>query len=84
MVTEALHSALDFVLAKNALLYKMASPMDYRLSQVADCICTLELTDIKFKRGELTETDVKVFGSNYAAFKKNHLRHIRKKVMGRR
>ena len=81
MVTAALHSALDFILSKEAVLYRMADAREYRLSQVADCICTLELTDIKFQRNELTETDAKVFGTNYSAFKKNHLGHIRKKEM---
>lgn len=81
MVTAALHSALDFILSKEAALYRMANAREYRLSQVADCICTLELTDIKFQRNELTETDAKVFGTNYAAFKKNHLKHIQKKEM---
>ena len=81
MVTAALHSAIDFVLSKQAVLYKMADAKDYRLSQVADCVCTIQLTDIKFQRGELTETDAKIFGTNYTAFKKNHLNHIRKKEM---
>lgn len=81
MVTSALHSAIDFVLSKEAVLYRMADARQYRLSQVADCICTLELTDIKFQHGELTETDAKMFGTNYSAFKKNHLSHFRKKQM---
>ncbi len=55
------------------------APFTCKFSQVADCICTIQLTDIKFQRGELTETDAKIFGTNYAAFKKNHLSHIRKK-----
>lgn len=81
MVTAALHSALDFILSKDAVLYRMASAREYRLSRVADCICTLKLTDIKFQRSELTETDAKVFGTNYPAFRKNHLKHIQKKEM---
>ena len=81
MVTAALHSALDFILSKEAVLCRMAAAREYRLSQIADCICTLELTDIKFQRNELTETDIKVFGTNYSAFRKNHLKHIQKKEM---
>lgn len=72
MVTAALHSALDFILSKDAVLYRMASAREYRLSQVADCICTLKPTDVKFQRSELTETDAKVFGTNHPAFRKNH------------
>lgn len=82
MVTEALHGALGFILSKQAILYRAANPKEYRLSQVADCICALELVDIKFQNNELTETDIKMFGTNYAAFKKNHLRHIRRKTLG--
>ncbi len=81
MITEALHGAIDFMFSKDAVLYRMASPKEYRLSQVADCVCMLELTDIKFRSGELTETDAKVFGTNYAVFKKNHMKFIRKKSL---
>lgn len=59
----------------------MASAREYRLSQVADCICTLKLTDIKFQMSELTEMDTKMFGANYPAFWKNRLEHIQKKEM---
>lgn len=82
MVTEAFHGALDFMLSKNALLYRTADSREYLLSQVADCVCTLELTDLKFKSGEITETDAKVFGTNYGAFKTNHLKHFKRKVLG--
>lgn len=81
MVTEALHGALDFILSKEAILYKSADPKEYLLSQIADCICTLELTNIKFQNGELTETDAKVFGTNYRSFKINHLKHFRRKML---
>lgn len=81
MITEALHHAIDFMLSRNAVLYRMASPREYRLSQVADCVCALELADLKFRAGAITETDIKVFGSNYAAFKRNHLKRIRKKSL---
>lgn len=82
MVIEALHGALDFMLSKEALLYRTADSREYLLSQVADCACTLELTDLKFKNGEITETDAKVFGTNYSAFKLNHLKHFRRKALG--
>lgn len=82
MVTEALHGALDYILSKEAVLYKTADSKEYLLSQVADCICTLELTDLKFRNGEITETDAKVFGTNYSSFKRNHLRSFRRKMIG--
>ena len=61
MVTSALHGAIDFVLSKDAVLYRMATAQDYRLFQAADYLCALELTDIKFHDKSLTETDIKVF-----------------------
>lgn len=82
MVTEALHGALDYILSKEAVLYKTADSKEYLLSQVADCICTLELTDLKFRNGEITETDAKVCGTNYPSFKRNHLRSFRRKMIG--
>ncbi len=81
MVTEALHGALDFILYKESVLYRAASSKEYRLSQVADCVCAIELVNLKFLNNELTETDTKMFGTNYSAFKKNHLRHIRRKLL---
>lgn len=43
-------------------MYRRASPLDYRLSQVADYICTLELAALKFDAGETTATDEAFFG----------------------
>lgn len=79
MVTQALHAAIDYVLSRNAVLYRDASASDYHLQQVADFICTLELTDIKFEQHEITGTDEKFFGLSRSAFKKLYLRHVRAK-----
>lgn len=81
MVTSALHGAIEYMLSRQAVMYRMASQRDYRLAQVADYLCTLKLTELKFESHELTSTDEKVFGSDYRAFKKNHLKQIRKKGM---
>lgn len=83
MVTEALHKALDYTISKQAILYRSATQTDYRLAQVADYICTVELTNIKYKAKELTSTDIKIFGEDYQAFKRNHLKHLRKKEIGK-
>lgn len=77
-VTEALHAAIEFMLSKNAVIYKDARPQDYALSQVADFLCTVELTAIKYENHDETNTDLKVFG-NVTEFKKGYLRHLRKK-----
>jgi hypothetical protein len=81
MVTSALHSAIDFILSKDAILYRMASAPEYRLFQVVDYLCTLELTDIKYREKHLTKTDIKIFGKDYQAFKRNHLKRIRYKLL---
>lgn len=78
IVTCAMHDAFEYALSRNALLYRDATPTDYRLAQAADLICAIELTAIKAMAGERTKTDEKFFGMS-ANFKKNWLRSIRKK-----
>lgn len=80
MITEALHGAIEFALSKQAILYKRASPSDYRLAQVADFLCTVELAAIKYGRHEETGTDTKIFGSS-RAFRRNYLRLLRRKSL---
>ena len=81
IVTEAIHDAIEYVLSKNAIIYKDASPRDYRLFQVADYICSLELVDIKFQCNAQSGSDEKFFGY-YSSFKKNWLKKLRKKRLG--
>lgn len=76
-VTEALHRSVEAALSKSALVFRKSSATQYRLSQVADFICTVELTAIKFAASEQTSTDGKVFGMR-GAFKKNYLRKVRR------
>ena len=78
MVTTALHGAIDFVLVKDAVLYRMVNARRYRLFQVVDYLCAIELTDLKFRDRCPTATDVKVFGGDYQAFKCNHLKKVRR------
>lgn len=78
MITEALHRAIEFALSKQAVLYRNASPLDYRLAQVADFLCTLELAAIKYGNHEETSSDKKIFGT-MRMFKRNYLRLIRRK-----
>lgn len=81
-VTAALHGAIYYALAKDAILYRRAQPADYRLAQVADLLCTLELTAVKFEQHEGTSTDEKVFGSP-GTFRKEYLRKVRDKAIPR-
>ena len=79
-VSEVLHEAIRYTLSKNAYLFKDAHPCDYCLSQVADFVCGIELTAVKYDASEATATDAIFFGGSNS-FKKNYLKKIRKKKM---
>lgn len=78
-ISHALHEALEYEISAQALLYRRASPPDYRLSQVADYICTLELVALKLGAGEATTTDEAFFGLSAPKFKRDYLNKIRRK-----
>lgn len=80
VVTEAVHQAIASCISREAIVYKDAIAGRYRLSQVADYVCGIELTRLKFERHMETKTDVTFFGA-YGNFKKNFLRKLRKKRM---
>lgn len=81
VVTKALHDAIEYAISANAVMYKdNALPINYRLAQAADLLCTLELTAIKYATGEQTKTDTRFFG-DYGPFKKNYLKKIRRKLI---
>lgn len=77
-IVEAVRKAMNYALAKDTVIYKNASPADYRLSQVADYICTMEFTALKFSDKTPTATDEKFFGA-WSQFKKGILKEIRAK-----
>lgn len=78
VVTRALHGAIEKAIFQRATVYRDASPRTYRLSQVADYICGIELTLLKFQNGTATKTDTEFFGS-ITPFKKNFVRKLKKK-----
>ena len=78
VVTQSLHAAVEYVLSRKSLLYRNASPSEYRLAQAADMLCTLELTAQKFRAREATRTDEKFFGSA-GAFRNNFMKIIKRK-----
>lgn len=81
-ITNALHAALEYELSKQVLLYKDdVTPTKYRLSQVADFLCTIELLALKFDNSEISGTDEKFFGLSAVTFKRNYLKKIRKKLL---
>lgn len=69
-------SALASVTIKNA------APADYRLSQVADLICSLKLIEVKLKNGKLTKSERFFFRSG-TEFRKKFLIPMRKKEFGK-
>lgn len=79
-IADALHKAIDYSLAKNAVICKPANPTDYRLAQAADYICTMEFTALKYATHKTTPTDEKFFGS-WAMFKKGILKEVRAKMI---
>lgn len=74
----ALHRAMDYALAKEAVRYKPATASDYRLSQAADYVCTMELAALRYRDGAATATDDKFFGT-WAQFKRGILKEVRAK-----
>lgn len=77
-VTKAIHKAVDYALAKDAVVYRLASFSDYRLSQIANYICTMKLTALKYADKVSTATDEKFFGS-WSQFRKGILKEVRAK-----
>lgn len=79
-IAESLHRAIEYALSKDAVVYRSAQPSEYRLSQAADYICTMELTAIKYAEHAATATDEKFFGK-WSDFKKGILKETRKKLV---
>lgn len=55
-------------------------PVDYKLFQIADLICTMELLAQKAECNSFTRSEIDFFGS-IRDFKKNYLKHIKKKIL---
>ena len=79
-VTQALHDALEYALAREAVVFRSATPSEYRLSQAADYACAVELTALKYQAHEETATDRRFFGS-WGTFRRNVLKTVRKKAL---
>ena len=75
-----LNRILNTVLATQLTDYDVRKvlPSDYRLFQVADLICTLELLKIKAESGQLSKSEERMFHSK-RELKKDFLKGIRKK-----
>ena len=78
MVTDTLHAAFEYALGKQAIVYRDCDPVHFRLQQIADFICEIELAAIKYEANEVGGTERIFFGTN-RDFKKNYLKKLRKK-----
>lgn len=79
-VTAALHAAIEYVLSKDVPLYRDSDYREYRLAQVADYLCEIELAAVKYENHDETNTDIKFFGG-IGSFKKNWLKQARRKLI---
>ncbi|WP_283171488.1 DUF3800 domain-containing protein [Curtanaerobium respiraculi] len=79
-LNRVLHSAIEYAISKEAYIYRDARPQDYRLAQVADFVCGIELTELKYAAKEATATDETFFGGS-TSFKKNFLKQVRKHLL---
>lgn len=62
--------------------FRKVQPSDYKLFQVADLICTLELTKDKADRNEFSKSEKEFFGST-RDFKKNIYKQIERKKLNK-
>lgn len=78
IVKRAIHSAIEGTISKEAIVYRDISPALYCLSQVADYVCGIELTAIRYQTHAAGNTEERFFGE-WINFKKNYLKKIRRK-----
>ena len=76
-----LNRILNTVLATqlNNYDFRKVLPSEYRLFQVADLICTLELLRVKSERGKLSNSEERIFHSK-RELKRDFLKGIEKKL----
>ena len=60
--------------------FRKVIPSDYRLFQVADLICTLQLLELKYENHTLSKSE-KIFFENERTLKKNYLKPMKQKMM---
>ena len=80
IVKQALDQSVGSVLSKGVVERRKTSMTDYRLEQVADYLCTIELAAIKYSEKEDGGTYNKFFGG-IGTFKKNWLKQARRKMI---
>lgn len=78
IVIQALDRSVGKVLSKGVVRRRETSMTDYRLEQVADYLCTIELALVKYEAKENGETYNKFFGG-IGSFKRNWFKQARSK-----
>jgi hypothetical protein len=75
-LTRILTSTLTVLLSN--VTFRRVKPSDYKLFQLADMFCSLELTALKFETNTVSRSEVSFFHSK-RDFSKNYLKSIRRK-----
>lgn len=78
LVRNALDTSVSSTLSKQAIVRRRSTMTEYRLAQVADYLCCMELAALKYENKENGETYNKFFGG-IGSFKKNWLKQVRRK-----
>lgn len=78
IVKQALDRAVGKILSKGVVRRRKTSMTDYRLEQVANYLCAIELALVKYEAKENGETYNKFFGG-IGPFKRNWLKQARSK-----
>lgn len=60
--------------------FRKVRPADYALFQVADLICTMELTELKGQANMLSHSEQEFFGC-FRDFHKNYMKYLKKKYL---
>ena len=60
--------------------FRKVKPVDYKLFQIADLICTVELLSEKAETNSFSRSEMEFF-DNIRDFKKNYLKHLKKKSL---
>ena len=80
IVTDAVHRSFERMLSNDAIVYKDAIPNRFRLLQLADFVCGIEVLAEKYNHHQQTSSDVMFFGQKNA-FQKNYLKKVRKHLL---
>ena len=81
IVSTSVHGAISAALFEDAVVYRSIKPNRYRLFQVADYICGIELAAIRYERNQAGSTEERFLGS-WKDFRQNYLKKLRRHRLG--